>query len=100
MVKGARDFCRRVWRSGLAVALMLPLLATTVLAQQNPPNSGIEGFVPNSSLPPVPRMPAAPLLIAAYAFIWVALLVYLWSIWRRLGRVEGELRQLEGSFKK
>jgi CcmD family protein len=83
----------------MAAIGLVVLLAAPVLAQQ-PPNSGIEGFVPNSSLPPVPRMPAAPLLIAAYAFIWVALLVYLWSIWRRLGRVEGELRQLEGNFKK
>lgn len=94
------NFLRRVWRSGLAVALMLPLLATTLLAQQPPPEGGLEGFVPANSLPPAQRMPAAPLLIAAYAFIWVALLVYLWYIWRRLGRVEGELRQIEGNLRK
>ena len=37
---------------------------------------------------------AAPLLIAAYAFVWVALMVYLWSIWSRLGRVERDLQEL------
>ncbi len=36
----------------------------------------------------------APLLIAAYAFVWVALLVYVWSIWRRLRKVEGEVKVL------
>ena len=39
-------------------------------------------------------MPAAPLLIAAYAFVWVAVLVYLWTIWRRLGKVEAEMQTL------
>jgi CcmD family protein len=34
-------------------------------------------------------------VIAAYAFVWVALMAYLWSIWRRLGRVEAEMRTLE-----
>jgi len=40
-------------------------------------------------------LPAAPLLVAAYAFVWVALFVYLWSIWRRLGRVERDMRTLQ-----
>ncbi len=30
----------------------------------------------------------------AYAFVWVALLAYLWSIWRRLGKVDQELSAL------
>jgi CcmD family protein len=71
----------------------LLLLAAPVLAQQAPP--GQEGFVPISQLPPEQQLPAAPFLIAAYAFIWVALMVYLWSIWRRIGKVEKEMRALE-----
>jgi CcmD family protein len=35
------------------------------------------------------------MVVVAYAFIWVGLFVYLWSIWRRLGKVEGEIRTLE-----
>lgn len=88
--------CRRVWVSGLGVMLLLVAATSTVWAQEPPPQGGLEGFVPANTLPPAQRMPAAPLLIAAYAFIWVALLIYLWSIWRRLGRVENELRQIEG----
>ena len=39
-------------------------------------------------------MPAAPLLIAAYAFIWVAVIFYVWTIWRRLNKVETEMQAL------
>ena len=48
-------------------------------------------FVPIDELPPEDQLPAAPLLIAAYAFAWIALLIYIWSLWRRLGLVEREL---------
>lgn len=51
-------------------------------------------FVPMNSLPPADQLPAAPLLVAAYAFVWVALAVYLWSIWSRLGRVERDIQAL------
>ena len=53
------------------------------------------GFYQLSELPPAQQLPAAPFLIAAYAFIWVVLLGYLWSIWRRLGKVEKEMQALE-----
>ena len=66
-------------------------LLTLVL--QPPPAQG--EFVPISQLPPGDQLPAAPLLIVAYAFVWLALLAYLWSIWRRLGRVEADLQTLE-----
>lgn len=36
-------------------------------------------------------LPATPLVFIAYAFVWVALLVYVFLLWRRLGRVEREL---------
>ena len=62
---------------------------------QPPAPPGQTEFVPVSSLPPQDQLPAAPLLIAAYAFVWVALFIYLWSIWRRLQRVEQELAMLE-----
>ncbi len=39
------------------------------------------------------QLPAAPLLIAAYAFVWIAACFYLWSIWRRLSKVEDEMRR-------
>jgi CcmD family protein len=51
-------------------------------------------FVPVQSLPQQEQLPAAPLLVAAYAFVWMALLVYVWTIWRRLMKVEREVREL------
>jgi CcmD family protein len=67
--------------------------AATLFAWQPPPGQG--EFVPVSSLPPSDQLPSAPLLIGAYAFVWVAIAVYLWSIWARLGRVERDMRALE-----
>jgi len=66
-------------------------------AQPQPPAGPppqIEGFVPVDSLPPAEQLPAARLLIIAYAFVWVAIFFYVWSLWKRLGKVEGELHQL------
>ena len=68
------------------------LLAAPVMAFQ-PPGQG--GFVPVTPETAVEQLPAAPLLITAYAFVWVALLVYVWSIWRRLGKVERDMHALE-----
>jgi CcmD family protein len=68
------------------------LLAAPVFARQPP--KGQSEFVPVDSVPLSDQLPAAPLLIAAYAFVWVATLVYVWSIWRRLNKVEDEMRAL------
>jgi CcmD family protein len=87
----------RVGRVGLAVALTSLLLvmlgAPVALAVQTAP-PGQSEYVPIKDLPQAEQMPAAPLLIAAYAFVWVAVLVYLWTIWRRLAKVEAEMRDL------
>jgi CcmD family protein len=70
------------------------LLAVPLLAGQ-PPSAAQEGFVPIDQLPPGEQLPAAPLLIAAYAFVWVATVFYLWTIWQRLGKVEADMQALE-----
>ena len=51
-------------------------------------------FVPLDSVPPEDQLPAAPLLVAAYALLWIAVFGYLWSIWRRMMTVERELADL------
>jgi CcmD family protein len=71
-----------------ALLALAPLLAV----QQAPP--GQSEYVPIKDLPPTDVMPAAPLLIAAYAFVWLAVMFYLWTIWRRLNRVEAEMATL------
>ncbi len=63
-------------------------------AQQPAPAQQQNEFVPLKDLPQQEQLPAAPLVMAAYAFVWVALLVYVWSLWRRVGKVQTELTDL------
>ena len=39
-------------------------------------------------------LPATPLVFAAYAVAWIALVLYVFGLWRKLGRVERELQDL------
>lgn len=50
-----------------------------------------EGFVPVDQLPGQEQLPAAPLVAAAYGVAWAAVFVYVWTVWRRLAKVEREL---------
>ena len=68
------------------------LFSSSVFALQPPAGQG--GFVPADAVPLSDQLPAAPLLITAYAFVWVAVMFYVWTIWRRLNKVETEMRAL------
>ncbi|MPZ20255.1 MAG: CcmD family protein [Luteitalea sp.] len=65
--------------------------ASGVERPQPPPAQ--DEFVPVSELPPEEQLPAAPFLIGAYAIAWLVVLAYVWRLWKRLGRVEQELRE-------
>jgi hypothetical protein len=54
-----------------------------------------EGFVPVTGGPQIEQIPAAPLVIASYAFFLLLMVFYLWTIWRRIGKVETEMHALE-----
>jgi hypothetical protein len=58
------------------------------------PPAATDEFVPVTDLPPTEQLPAAPLVIGAYAFIWVAVLVYVTLLWRRLAAVQKDLDAL------
>jgi CcmD family protein len=85
-------------RAAMLLAALFALVGPVAAQQQPPPSPATspaqEGFVPIDQLPPEETMPAAPLLIAAYAVAWVAVLLYLWSIWRRLAHVEREIGEV------
>lgn len=70
------------------------LVAVPVLAMQ-PPSPAQEGFVPAGELPQGEQMPAAPLLVGSYAFFLILMLFYLWTIWRRISKVEKDMHELE-----
>ena len=77
----------------LSIALTsLVLLSSSAFALQPPAGQG--GFVPVDSVPLSDQLPAAPLLVTAYAFVWAAVMVYVFSISRRLNKVETEMRAL------
>jgi CcmD family protein len=65
-------------------------------APSTPPPAAQDEFVPISQLPANEQLPAAPLLIAAYAVVWIVLAVYVWTLWKRFWRAEQDLKQLAG----
>jgi CcmD family protein len=69
------------------------MLAGPALALQPPPAQS--EYVPAAPGASTEQLPAAPLLVAAYAFVWVAAMGYVWTIGRRLTKVEDDLRTLE-----
>lgn len=80
---------RRLWTAALAIATTI-WPALVFAAQGQPPS--VEGFVPvRPEDMAKEQLPAAPLVFAAYAFVWLALVVYVYSLWRRVARVERDL---------
>ena len=61
---------------------------------------GQSEFVPMTEIPASEQLPAARLLIAAYTFVWIAVVAYVWTIWQRLGKVERELGELSNQLAK
>ena len=71
--------------------ITIPFIAG--LSAQAPP--GQSEYVPLSQLPPTDQLPAAPLLIAAYSVVWLAVFGYVWTVAHRLHKVQTELEALE-----
>ena len=91
----------RVKRVAALLLLAVGLLATPLAhAQTGRAPEGQGEFVPLDQLPPQEQLPAAPLLIGAYAFVVLALFGYLFSVARRLKTVEKEVERLEGDVKR
>jgi CcmD family protein len=82
-------------RSWLLCLCLVAAPIGSVAAQPQPPGD----FVPVDESMPGEQIPALPLIAAAYGFIWVVLLGYVWSIGRRLQKVESELADLESRSK-
>ena len=82
-------------RLSIGITTLMIVTAPTLALALQPPSAAQEGFRPLSELPPGQQVPAAPLLIGSYAFFLVLMMFYLWTIWRRIGRVEKEMHDLE-----
>lgn len=93
----------RVFRHAMVVAafttvLALPAVALARAGQQQPQRPPAD-FVPVGDAPPGEQIPAMPLLGTAYGFIWVGMLGYVWTLARRLQKVEAEITDLESRRK-
>jgi CcmD family protein len=84
----------RLMKTIAVTTMMVMAAAAHALAQ---PAQG--GFVPVVPGAAQETLPAAPLVFVAYAFVWVALLGYVVLLWRRLGKVERELADLNGRLR-
>ena len=78
------------------ICLAIFLLMAASLVAQEPQT----GFVPVTEVPASEQLPAVPLVLTAYAFVWGAFLVYAWTMWRKLGKVEEELATLSAQMSK
>ena len=78
------------------IYLAVVLLTNAVVFAQ----PGQSEFRPVTEIPASEQLPSAPLVIAAYAFVWLAFMVYVWMMWRKLGKVEQELSHLSAQIGK
>jgi hypothetical protein len=45
------------------------------------------------------QIPAAPLVLTAYALVWVVFVVYVFTLWRRMRRIDADLQTLASKAK-
>jgi len=76
--------------------LMVPVAPS---AAQQPPRQQ-EEFTPIDQLPPQEQLPAAPLLVGAYAFVLMMLFGYLVMVSRRLTTIRSEVDRLDADLKR
>ena len=82
-----------------AVVLMLLVQIAPLTAQQQPPRQQ-EEFTPIDQLPPQEQLPAAPLLVGAYAFVLLMLFGYMFMVSRRLTTIQREVDRLDTDLKR
>ena len=82
----------------IAVVFVLSMQVAPIVAQQQPRQQ--EEFTPIDQLPPQEQLPAAPLLVGAYAFVLLMLFGYLVVVSRRLTTIQGEVNRLDADLKR
>ena len=82
-----------------AVVLVLVVHIAPLSAQQQPPRQQ-EEFIPIDQLPPQDQLPAAPLLVGAYAFVLLMLFAYIVMVSRRLTVIQREVDRLDTDLKR
>ena len=83
-------FCR-----ALLVAALLTAAPVAPVAFAAQPQPSADEFVPMEEVPPEEQIPAINLVAAAYGFVWIVVVGYVWSLGRRLQKAESEIAALE-----
>jgi CcmD family protein len=97
MKRDNRHGRRHTAAGAILLLILLGMSADITFARQQPAaqppatTAAQEGFVPIDQLQQKEEMPAAPLVMAAYAVAWLVIFGYVWSLWRRLHQVELEI---------
>lgn len=74
----------------IAAAWLLAVLTPALLLAQQ-----TSDFVPvDPSMEAAEKLPAAPMVMTAYALVWLILIGYVWSLRRRQARIELEMAAL------
>ena len=82
----------------IAVVFVLTMQLSPLAAQTQPRQQ--EEFTPIDQLPPQEQLPAAPLLVGAYAFVLLMLFGYLVMVSRRLSAIQTEVNRLDADLKR
>ena len=98
-MQAKREAREVMWGARVFATVLVVLIAFTVtrpaFARQDPqskPTAAQDQYVPvNQPMNATDNLPAPKMLAAAYGFVWVMLLLYLWSIRVRLATVEKEI---------
>jgi heme exporter protein CcmD len=69
-----------------ALLVLIPWLTISLAAQ--------DGFKAVGDVPLGEQLPAGPFIVGSYAFFLLLMVFYLWTIWRRINRVEKDLHDL------
>jgi CcmD family protein len=85
-------FCRAFLVTAVLAAGIVPGFTPAAMAQPKP---SADEFVPLDEVPPEEQIPAINLVAAAYGFVWIVVVGYVWSLGRRLQRAESEIAALE-----
>jgi len=85
-------FCRILF---LVAAVIAGALAGPVALAFAQPKPSPDEFVPMKDVPPEEQIPAINLVAAAYGFVWIVVVGYVWSLGKRLQKAEAEIAALE-----
>lgn len=78
-----------------ALVCAVALLAAAPGFAAAQPQPSPDEFVPVDEIPAEEQIPAINLIAAAYGFVWIAVVGYVWSLGRRLQQAEADLAALE-----